>query len=45
VRTGSPVFRYVSMLMYFLPVNWDNLSPTELNGDCSTVGVVFRGLR
>src|SRR6266568_5304131 len=41
VRTGFPVFRYVSMLMHFWPVNWDNLSPPALYGDCSTVDVVL----
>lgn len=42
VRTGLPIFRYVSRLMCFLPVNRDNMSPSALNADCSTVDVPLR---
>src|SRR2546427_6843004 len=42
VRTATPVFRYVSMLMHFWPANCDNLSPPALDGDRSTVDVVLR---
>jgi len=41
VRTVAPVFRYVSMLICFLPANWDNLSPAAIKGVRSTVDEVL----